>query len=82
VGRLCTREKYLRAKGNAHELFWGISAFLPGEFKNLRKGLVDPFSIGTVKEKGRGEEEFKTLDETIFFILPATNSSISSFLTF
>jgi hypothetical protein len=59
VGRLCTRGKYLGIKENAHELFWGISAFLSEEFKSLKKGSMDLFPTGIVKEKSRGEGEFK-----------------------
>jgi hypothetical protein len=60
MGRLCTRGEYLRTKRNAHELFWDISAFLPGESKSLRKELMDPSPpTETVKEKGRGEGKFR-----------------------
>jgi hypothetical protein len=59
VGRLCTREKYLRIKEDAHELLWGISAFLLGKSKSLRKGLVDLSPVKIVKEEGRGEREFR-----------------------
>jgi hypothetical protein len=53
MGRLCTREKYLKIKKNAHELLWGILIFLPGEFKSLKKGLVNfSLSTGIIKEKG------------------------------
>jgi hypothetical protein len=61
MGRLYIREKYLGIKRNAHELPWDILAFLSKKFKSLRKGLVNPSSItGTVKEKDRGEGEFRT----------------------
>jgi hypothetical protein len=52
VRRLYTRGKYLGIKGNAHELPYGILAFLLGEFKSLRKGSVDlSFIIRLIKEE-------------------------------
>jgi hypothetical protein len=59
MGKLYTRGKYLGIKRDTHELFWNISVLLLKEFKNLRKGSVNPFPIGTVKEKSRDEREFR-----------------------
>jgi hypothetical protein len=73
VGRLCTRGKYLEIKGDAHELFWGISAFLPEEFKSLKKKSVDLFLIvKLVKEEDRGEKEFRAFNKIISFTASIT----------
>jgi hypothetical protein len=69
VGRLCTREKYLRIKGNAHELPCDISALLLGEFK----------SVGLRKEEDRGEGEFRAPDKITSLIIVAISLSISKF---
>jgi hypothetical protein len=87
VGKLCTREKYLRTERNAHELLWDISVFLLGEFKSLKKGLVNlSFLTEIIKEEDRGEKKFRAFrtGSCPFFpiILSATNLSIFSSLIF
>jgi hypothetical protein len=83
MGRLRTREEYLKTERNVYELLWNTSAFLSGKSKSLKKGSVNPsFPTGTVKEIDRDEEEFKAFNKTISSILLAINSSISSFSTF
>jgi hypothetical protein len=82
VERLCTRGKYLGIKGNAHELFWGILTFLLGEFKSLKKELVNfSFLTGAIKKTNRGEREFKISGKKFkekLGIFPGLNSSIIS----
>jgi hypothetical protein len=89
MGRLCTREEYLRIKKNAHELPWGTLAFLLGEFKSLRKGLINPsLLVRAIKEKDRGERKFKAfrikncLSLSKIFTLSVIISSISNFKIF
>ena len=53
MGRLRTREKYLRIKEDAHELLYDILTLLLEKFK----------SAGLMKEKDRGEKEFKAFDK-------------------
>jgi hypothetical protein len=51
MGRLCTREKYLKIKENAHELSCDTLAFLSEKSKSLKKGLVNPsLSTEIIKE--------------------------------
>jgi hypothetical protein len=80
MGKLCTRGKYLKIKENVYELFRGTSIFLPGESKSLKKGSVDlSLPIRIVKEKGRGEKEFRAFrirNCPFFFIKKDSNSII------
>jgi hypothetical protein len=57
MGRLRTREKYLKIKKDAHELPCNILTLL----------LKEPKSAGLMKEKDRDKEEFKTPNEIIPF---------------
>jgi hypothetical protein len=57
VGRICIRGKYLRIKGDAHELLCNILTLLLGEFR----------SAGLKKEENRGEEKFRAFNKIIFF---------------
>jgi hypothetical protein len=85
VGELCTRGKYLKIKKDAHELPWGISAFLPKKFKSLKKELVDPFlTTGTIKEANRDEGKFRASDKKFgkrLGISPGPDSSIISLIS-
>jgi hypothetical protein len=77
--KLYTRRKYLGIEKDTHKLSYGTSAILPGEFKNLKKRLINPSpSNGTVKETDRDEREFKAPGKRNFSTSPAINSSISS----
>jgi hypothetical protein len=57
VRELYTREKYLRIKRNAHELFYDILTFLLGK----------PRSAGLKKKENRGEGEFRAPNKIILF---------------
>jgi hypothetical protein len=67
MGRLCTREKYLKIKGNAHELPCDILTLLPEESKNA----------GLKKEKDRDERELRALNKITLSAISAANLSIS-----
>jgi hypothetical protein len=67
MGRLCTREKYLKTKEDAHELLYNTLTFLSRE----------PRNAGLKKEENRGEGEFKAPNKIIPLITMVTNSSIS-----
>jgi hypothetical protein len=68
MGRLRTREKYLKIKENAHELFYGTSTLLPEKSK----------SAGLIKKKNRGEKEFKAFNKILILLaISAANLSIS-----
>jgi hypothetical protein len=71
MGSLCTREKYLKIKRNAHELSYNTLTFL------LRK----PRNAGLIKKKDRGEEEFRApnkITSLISFIEKDSNLTILS----
>jgi len=60
MGGLYTRRKYLKIKGDAYELFYNILTFLLKESKNA----------GLIKEKNRGEKEFRVFDKITSFTFP------------
>jgi hypothetical protein len=69
----------LGIKRDAHELFWGISALLPEEFKSLKKGSVNLFfTARLVKKEDRDEREFKVSNKITPFAASVIISSILS----
>jgi hypothetical protein len=85
VGKLCARGKYLKIKGNAHELPYSTLTLLSGKSKNPKKGTVNPFFLtGIIKEADRDEREFKTPDKRSGKrpgISPRPDSSIISLIS-